>query len=223
MEQHVAFLRAILADPEAEVDRLVYADWLDEQGEPLARLLRVQSRLRGLKREDAVYEALARRERTLLKRHRRRWRRLRRDLAPWPDAQRCLVERILTPVGVDPDGFLCPGCGSREASCWDLRNPLILHWALNPGLAVNELVLGQRIPRVMLTCRGCHSQYTRCADCRAFLSLNEPPFTRGFGYWFGCRCPRCDGQVPLLRNFTAGVAVTAGKLLTGYGWLWGKG
>jgi uncharacterized protein (TIGR02996 family) len=223
MEHHVAFLRAIAAAPEAEVDRLVYADWLDEQGDPLALLLRVQSRLRSLTVKDAPYEALARRERMLLKKHRRRWRLLRKALAAWPDAQRCLAEHVLKPIGIDPDGFTCPGCGTWEAICWDLRNPMMLHWVLNPGLAVNELLLGQRIPKVMWTCRGCMRQFTRCGACRAFLSLQEPPFTRGFAQWFGCRCPQCGGNVPMLRNLTAGVAVTAGKLVTGYGWLWGGG
>jgi uncharacterized protein (TIGR02996 family) len=43
------FLRAILADPEAEAPRLVYADWLDEHGEPdRAEFLRRESEWFGL-------------------------------------------------------------------------------------------------------------------------------------------------------------------------------
>ena len=30
------------------------------------------------------------------------------------------------------------------------RNWMMLQWILNPGLAVNELVLGQRIPEISL-------------------------------------------------------------------------
>lgn len=33
---------------------------------------------------------------------------------------------------------------------WALPHPIVLHWILNPGLAFNELVLGQRLPKVIL-------------------------------------------------------------------------
>src|SRR5262245_32529246 len=36
MSDEAAFLRAILADPADDAPRLVYADWLDEQGTPEA-------------------------------------------------------------------------------------------------------------------------------------------------------------------------------------------
>ncbi len=35
-----AFLRAILAYPEDDTPRLIYADWLEERGDPRAELLR---------------------------------------------------------------------------------------------------------------------------------------------------------------------------------------
>jgi uncharacterized protein (TIGR02996 family) len=60
-------LSALLADPEAEAPRLIYADWLEEQGEPLAELVRIQV---ALARDDDVrtqaQEELAERERQLL-------------------------------------------------------------------------------------------------------------------------------------------------------------
>ena len=30
------------------------------------------------------------------------------------------------------------------------KSPVMLHWVINPGLAFNELVLGQRAPKVVL-------------------------------------------------------------------------
>jgi hypothetical protein len=33
---------------------------------------------------------------------------------------------------------------------WTWKNPLMLHWIINPGLAINELILGQRIPKITL-------------------------------------------------------------------------
>ncbi len=42
--QEAAFLRAIVADPDDEVTRVVYADWLEEDGrEPMARYLRLDA------------------------------------------------------------------------------------------------------------------------------------------------------------------------------------
>jgi uncharacterized protein (TIGR02996 family) len=50
------FLEAIEADPVNPVLRLVYADWLDDQGDPRGELLRIQEELRhmnGRKRKPA--------------------------------------------------------------------------------------------------------------------------------------------------------------------------
>jgi uncharacterized protein (TIGR02996 family) len=41
-----AFLRAILADPHDSLPRLVYADWLEERGDPRGEFLRLATRLR---------------------------------------------------------------------------------------------------------------------------------------------------------------------------------
>ena len=30
------------------------------------------------------------------------------------------------------------------------KNWMVLHWILNPGLAINELILGQRVPKISL-------------------------------------------------------------------------
>jgi carbon storage regulator len=45
-----SFLRAIEADPGDEATRLVYADWLEEHGDPLGEFLRLQCQARGLER-----------------------------------------------------------------------------------------------------------------------------------------------------------------------------
>ena len=33
---------------------------------------------------------------------------------------------------------------------WNWKSPVIFHWMLNPGVVINELILGQTIPKVML-------------------------------------------------------------------------
>jgi uncharacterized protein (TIGR02996 family) len=67
-----AFLRAIIASPDDDGPRLVYADWLEENGEPeRAEFIRVQIELarNGIEGRAELRE----RENQLLKRYRRYW------------------------------------------------------------------------------------------------------------------------------------------------------
>src|SRR5262245_36776173 len=51
---HDDFLQEILADPDDDVPRLIYADWLEEHGDPLrAEFIRAQCELARLASEDA--------------------------------------------------------------------------------------------------------------------------------------------------------------------------
>ena len=69
-----AFLRAIRADPEADLPRLVYADWLDEHDDPArAEFVRVQCELAKLADHDDAYAALEDREHELLAEHEAKW------------------------------------------------------------------------------------------------------------------------------------------------------
>jgi uncharacterized protein (TIGR02996 family) len=45
MNRHQQFLQAILDDPDDDALRLVYADWLEEQGDPRAEFIRLQCEL----------------------------------------------------------------------------------------------------------------------------------------------------------------------------------
>src|SRR5262249_36539754 len=65
MNEDTAFLRAIVADPKDDAARLVYADWLEEHGDPRAEFLRVDCALAGMKPNDQRYEALQGRLRQL--------------------------------------------------------------------------------------------------------------------------------------------------------------
>jgi uncharacterized protein (TIGR02996 family) len=76
--QREAFLREILADPDNDAHRLVYADWLDEYGdEPdqaRACFIRTQCKLAKLPEDDVERPDLVVRERALLDAHGREWR-----------------------------------------------------------------------------------------------------------------------------------------------------
>jgi uncharacterized protein (TIGR02996 family) len=62
-----AFLQAILADPDDDAPRLIYADWLDEQGESQrAEFIRVQCALARAPRHDPAWGELWDRQRDLI-------------------------------------------------------------------------------------------------------------------------------------------------------------
>ncbi len=70
---HDGFLHAIRARPEDDLPRLVYADWLDEAGDPLAQLIRIQCRRARLSPHAGEWEALGHEEAALIAQHREAW------------------------------------------------------------------------------------------------------------------------------------------------------
>ena len=80
-------LRAIREAPEDDTPRLVYADWLQERGDPRGELIAVQCALHGLSPADPRRAKLEGREEELLDAHEARWRAelpLRRGVALGP-------------------------------------------------------------------------------------------------------------------------------------------
>jgi uncharacterized protein (TIGR02996 family) len=74
MSQAESFIRAILEQPDEDATCLVYADWLDDHGEPdRADLVRTQVELARLGPDDPRREDLSRRERELREAHREEW------------------------------------------------------------------------------------------------------------------------------------------------------
>ncbi len=87
---------------------------------------------------------------------------------------------------------------------------MMIHWRLNPGLVINELLLGQRVPakayqannmqqtwseRSRIQCPHCdtmHHSYT-------WSIVNKTQF----GNWFGLYCPHCEGIIPCVWNWTS--------------------
>lgn len=74
---HAAFLSAIRSSPDDDTARLVYADYLDEQGTAAdaarAEFVRLQIRLASLDETDPARPALEDRENELLREHERKW------------------------------------------------------------------------------------------------------------------------------------------------------
>jgi uncharacterized protein (TIGR02996 family) len=74
MNHHDAFLSAIIARPEDDLPRLVYADYLDETGDPdRAEFIRVQCELARRGPSDPTRAGLQARSEQLLRANRQRW------------------------------------------------------------------------------------------------------------------------------------------------------
>ncbi len=90
-----AFLRAILADPDDDAPRLIYADWLDERGDAArAEFIRVQCAVAALKADDPRRPALEARELDLVTAHGPAWAAPLRGLVKEWDFARGFVERV---------------------------------------------------------------------------------------------------------------------------------
>jgi uncharacterized protein (TIGR02996 family) len=92
-------LQAILDSPDDDGLRLVYADFLEEHGEPeRAELIRVQIELSRLPEGDPRQAALETREAMLLKQHEQTWteplRALLGEMLDWPQFRRGFIEEL---------------------------------------------------------------------------------------------------------------------------------
>jgi uncharacterized protein (TIGR02996 family) len=98
MTHEHAFLEAILDDPDDEGLRLIFADWLEEQGQPRGEFIRTQCTLAGLPADDRRRRALEARERQLLARHRDEWLGPLRSLAYLWGFRRGFAEEVTLPA-----------------------------------------------------------------------------------------------------------------------------
>jgi uncharacterized protein (TIGR02996 family) len=73
MTEHLGFLRATIENPGDDTPRLIYADWLDERGDPRGEFIRVQCQLARLPETDSRLEGLRARERALQNDHQQQW------------------------------------------------------------------------------------------------------------------------------------------------------
>src|SRR5215470_1619052 len=73
MPEQDAFLQAILAEPDDDGLRLMYADWLEEHGDPRGEFIRLQCALAGMRYDDPRRRGMDSRARELLVRHGKGW------------------------------------------------------------------------------------------------------------------------------------------------------
>ncbi len=108
---------------------------------------------------------------------------------------------------------------------WTWKNPLVLHWIINPGLAFNELLLGQRVPKITLIEKDskkplAERTFVPCPYCGTLHSSLKwtPQNNTAFKNWFGLYCDNCHKIIPCVRNLTSLVVI----VLTFPVWYWFK-
>ncbi len=90
---------------------------------------------------------------------------------------------------------------------YDWKNWINIHWMINPGLAINELILGQKVPKVYLEDKTSDKprierSFVPCPHCdkmhdgRTWSTQNNT----GFKNWFGLYCNNCGEIIPCLMN-----------------------
>lgn len=87
------------------------------------------------------------------------------------------------------------------------KNPLVLHWIINPGLAINELVFGQKVPKVSLVDKTSdlpfiERSFVPCPHCNALHDQRTWSTQNGtaFKNWFGLYCKSCGKIIPCVYN-----------------------
>lgn len=71
--EHEAYLRAILERPDDDVPRLLYADWLEKNGDPRGEFIHLQYKLRRLSEDDEQRRTVEARQQQLLNAHQAKW------------------------------------------------------------------------------------------------------------------------------------------------------
>ena len=99
----------------------------------------------------------------------------------------------------------CPECGGRHFKVSKLPDPTILHWVLNPAAVINEILLGQCLPKITLYCQTCQlplyaRSYVPCPHCRTMNNGLLWSKKHAFGNWLGYMCPNCRQRIPRLWN-----------------------
>lgn len=89
------------------------------------------------------------------------------------------------------------------------KHPVMLHWILNPALAINELVLGQRIPKITLIEKDPSKSLQEnskvpCPNCNTIHPGAKWNYkNNATGNWFGLYCDQCGQIIPCLLNLTS--------------------
>src|SRR5947209_4054416 len=100
MNHEEAFLRAVLENPDDDAPRLIFADWLEERGDPRGPFIRLQCALERLGPADPARADLEDEARVLLDKHEEEWAAPLRGVASEWRFRRGFVEEVALPADV---------------------------------------------------------------------------------------------------------------------------
>ena len=97
----------------------------------------------------------------------------------------------------------------------------MIHWVTNPGFVINELIIGQRMPKVLLAEKEpndseSENKYVPCPHCGDIHDEKIWSQQNAFKNWFGYYCPTCGKTIPCIRNLTSLLLI----ILTAPAWIW---
>lgn len=96
---------------------------------------------------------------------------------------------------------------TKKYKVYTWKNWMMLHWIINPGLAINELIIGQRVPKIILEDKSVKKPriertYYPCPHCKTMhdsrIWSTENP--TAYKNWFGLYCRDCGNVIPCLMN-----------------------
>ena len=98
----------------------------------------------------------------------------------------------------------------KKFKVYTWKNWMVMLWILNPGLAFNELILGQRLPKICLEDKTSKKprwerSLVSCPHCKKLHDGRTWSTQSGtaFKNWFGLYCPACGNVIPCLINATS--------------------
>lgn len=95
----------------------------------------------------------------------------------------------------------------KKYKVYTWKNWINIHWMINPGMAINEVILGQRIPKISLLDitsdePRMERSYIPCPHCKTIHPTKTWSFQNktAFKNWFGLFCPNCQKTIPCITN-----------------------
>ncbi len=112
---------------------------------------------------------------------------------------------------------------TRRYQVYTWKHWVYLHWILNPGMAVMELLMGVRIPKVALKDKTldkplAERSFVPCPHCGTMHDSRtwSYPNKTASKNWFGLYCPHCGGIIPCILNATSMILL----VITAPIWYW---
>ncbi len=112
---------------------------------------------------------------------------------------------------------------SRKYKVYTWKNWMVLHWIFNPGLAINELIFGQRVPKLSLEDLESDKpryerSYVPCPHCNTLHDARTWTPNNGLAFknWFGLYCTSCGKIIPCVLNVWSFIIL----LLSSPLWIW---